>query len=445
MTSSGSRRPLVWLAVAVALLIGSAGLAVLVHRQQEIAFEAQIDTLDRTSAALARHIAERVQSALGETNEEQARRTIQSLIDGFQALGDLANVRVSRADRTVLAALRRADLEQAESLPIMLSALDGREARAYEAVDGVRSFCVAMPLAVAGKPWGALAVCRSLEPIHATLRQAGLRILWLSCATFAMLALSIGGLLWYASGEGRKARAARAREARQSLMRAMAASMTHEIRAPLDALNRAIERLERRGGAVGEPASNAEFVNELSSMQLEVNRIEQVVGEFAELARQPNIELQLTSLRATIEHVVNRFGPLARQREIRLSTRYDDGGLMVNADVWRMEQVLGHLLKNAIDATPAYGSVEVRTAADDGALAIEVVDTGRGIAARRHALLFEPFQTEGVGGHKPGLGLGLFLSKRLVEAHGGTLSVSSLPGAGSTFRIVLPAPLAMAR
>ncbi len=135
--------------------------------------------------------------------------------------------------------------------------------------------------------------------------------------------------------------------------------------------------------------------------------------------------------------MVKLFGPLARSREIDLRARYDDGGVTVNADVRRMEQVLVNLVKNAIEATPARGSVEVRTTADDGRLVIEVADTGSGIPPQRHALLFEPFQTT----RAHGLGLGLFLSKRLVEAHGGTLSMHPHPGAGSVFRIVLPAPL----
>lgn len=436
------RRALAWLATAVvALLVAAAGLAVLVDRQQDIARRAQFDTLERTTQALATHVAARVQEALSDGGDERVQRATQALIDGYRVLGDVANIRVSRGDRTVVAAMRRVDLQQAESLPIMLSAFGGRQAQAYETVDGVGSLCVAVPLAVAGRPWGALALYRSLEPTYATLRAANQHILWLTGATSATLVLSLGGLLWYASLEARKARAARAHQARQSLMRAMAASMAHEIRAPLGSLAYAIERLEHQAGAASRPLSNCELAQELSSMQLELNRIDQAVRDFVELARQPNIELQLTSLRVAIEHVVYRFGPLARQREIALAARYDDGGLMVNADVWRMEQVLAHLVANALAATPANGRVEVHTMADEGRLVIEVADTGCGIAPERHALLFEPFQAAQGHGHSTGLGLGLFLSRRLVEAHGGTLSVSSRPGAGSTFRIVLPAPL----
>lgn len=439
MITIASRRLYVaYLAFAVALVIAAAGLVVLVNRQQDIALQAQIDTLERTSEALATHVAALVQNVLGSANEEQAIHATQELIDGYRLMGDVFNIRVSRSDRAVLAAMRRKNLEKPEGLPIMLTAFGGSEARSYETVDGVRNFCVAVPLKVGGQPWGAVVVYRSLDPTYATLRAANQRILWVTGLTFAALVASIGGLLWYASLEVRNARSAEARQSRLALMGTMAASVAHEIRNPLNALTLAIDYLKRRARTAPEAVPISDLADDLSSMQHEVNRLEQVVRDFADLSREPRIELQATSLRGAIEHVVNLFGPLARQREINLSARYDDGGLMVNADVRRMEQVLVNLVKNAIEATPAQGSVEVRTAADDNGLVIEVADTGTGIPPERQALLFEPFQTS----RAQGLGLGLFLSKRLVEAHGATLTMSSRPGVGTTFRIVLPAPVA---
>ena len=438
MITIGSRRLYVaYLAFAVAAVIAAVGLVVLVNRQQAIALQAQIDTLERTSEALATHVAALVQNVLGSANEEQAIRATQELIDGYRLMGDVFNIRVSRSDRAVLAAMRRKNLEKPEGLPIMLTALSGNEARSYETVDGVRNFCVALPLKLGGQPWGAVVVYRNLDPTYATLRNANRRILWATALIYGGLVVSIGGLLWYAALQVRRARAAQVRQSRLALMGTMAASVAHEIRNPLNSLTLAIDYLKRRARTSTEAVSNAELAGDLSSMQHEVNRLEQVVRDFADLSREPRIELKATSLRGAIEHVVNLFGPLARQREIALSAGYDDGGLMVNADVPRIEQVLINLVKNAIEATPAQGIVEVRTVADDGRLVIEVLDTGSGIPLERQALLFEPFQSS----RAQGLGLGLFLSKRLVEAHGGTLTIDSQPGLGTTFRIVLPALL----
>lgn len=439
MTAIASRHLYVaYLAFAVALAVAAVGLVVLVNRQQDIALQAQIDTLERTSEALAAHVAARVQSTLAGADEEQAVRATQQLIDGYRLMGDVFNIRVSRNDRTVLAAMRRKNLAKPEGLPIMLSALGGSAAHSYETVDGVRNFCVAVPLQLGGQPWGAVVVYRNLDPTQATLRAANQRILWVTGLTFAALVLSIGGLLWYAAREVREARAAQARQSRLALMGTMAASVAHEVRNPLNALTLAIEYLKRRARMAPAAVASADLAEELSSMQHEIGRLKQVVRDFADLSREPQLELQSTRLRGAIEHVVKLFWPLARQRDIDLSVRYDDGGLMVNADERRMEQVLVNLLKNAIEATPAHGTVGLRTAADGGRLAIEVIDSGSGIAPQRQALLFEPFQSS----RPNGLGLGLFLSKRLVEAHGGTLTVSSRPGAGTILRIVLPAAVA---
>ncbi len=439
MSVIASRRGyLAYLAVAFALAMTAVGLVMLVNRQQDIALRAQFDTLERTSEALATHVAARVQETLDHAGEQQAVRAIQNLIDGYRLMGDVFNIRVSRNDRAVLAAMRRKNLEKPEGLPIMLAAFGGSTARSYETVDRVRNFCVAIPLRLGGQPWGAVVVYRNLDPTYATLRAANQRILWVTGLTFAALVLSIGGLLWYASREVRDARAAQARQSRLALMGTMAASVAHEIRNPLNALTLAIEYLKRRARMAPAAVASADLAEDLSSMQHEVDRLEQVVRDFADLSKEPQVELQTTSLRGAIEHVVRLFGPLARQREIDLSARYDDGGLKVHADARRMEQVLVNLVKNAIEATPAHGSVALRTAADDGGLAIEVIDSGSGITPEQQALLFEPFHSS----RAHGLGLGLFLSKRLVEAHGGTLTASSRPGGGTTLRIVLPVAVA---
>ena len=205
MITIASRRLYVaYLAFAIALVIAAVGLVVLVNRQQEIALQAQIDTLERTSEALATHVAALVQNALDNANEEQALRATQELIDGYKLMGDVFNIRVSRSDRAVLAAMRRKNLEKPEALPIMLTALGGSQARSYETVDGVRNFCVAVPLKVRGQPWGAVVVYRNLDPTYVTLRAANQSILWVTGLTFGALVLSIGGLLWYASLEVRR-------------------------------------------------------------------------------------------------------------------------------------------------------------------------------------------------------------------------------------------------
>jgi signal transduction histidine kinase len=173
-------------------------------------------------------------------------------------------------------------------------------------------------------------------------------------------------------------------------------------------------------------------------MQHEVERLEQVVRDFSNLAKEPSIAPQRTPLSGLIDHVVTLFRPLAQQRGIALYAHVLGAETAAHVDPQRIEQVLINLVKNAIEATPARGKVEISTKVEDGRLIVEVADSGSGIAPDQQPLIFEPFHST----RSHGLGLGLFLSKRLVDAHGGVLTMTSSPGKGTTFRISLPIPAA---
>jgi signal transduction histidine kinase len=115
----------------------------------------------------------------------------------------------------------------------------------------------------------------------------------------------------------------------------------------------------------------------------------------------------------------------------------------VFGDPARIAQLLDNLISNAIKFTPENGRVTVRTASHGGFALFEVADTGEGIAAADQEHLFEPFFRAGRGmAHAvPGTGLGLTITKAIVDAHGGTIDVESAPGHGTTFRVSFPAAL----
>jgi signal transduction histidine kinase len=105
----------------------------------------------------------------------------------------------------------------------------------------------------------------------------------------------------------------------------------------------------------------------------------------------------------------------------------------------RLEQVVGNLVSNAIKYSPPGGSVVVTVARAEGELRIAVADRGVGIAPDDVPHLFEPFHRAGATMKAAsGVGLGLFIARKIVEAHGGRVTVDSVPGAGSTFTVHLP-------
>jgi signal transduction histidine kinase len=154
-----------------------------------------------------------------------------------------------------------------------------------------------------------------------------------------------------------------------------------------------------------------------------------------------HIEPELTAYAPIIEDALAPLRPLSDQKHLALMRDIQtDPDLMVDAR--RLTQVLTNLVDNAIKFTPEGGRITVRVREAAGEVLTEVIDTGPGIAEESIAKLFRPFSqvdmssTRRVGGS----GLGLTISKALVEAHGGQIGVHSQPGEGSTFWFTLPLP-----
>jgi signal transduction histidine kinase len=141
-----------------------------------------------------------------------------------------------------------------------------------------------------------------------------------------------------------------------------------------------------------------------------------------------------------LEHGVVMLRERAGNEGVAVSLEIGRGTEIVRGDERRVRQVVFNLLSNAVKFTPAGGSVCVRSNRRESTVEIAVSDTGPGIAAADQDRIFEEFQQTAVGAGKPeGTGLGLALSKRLVELHGGWIAVQSELGHGSTFTFTLSA------
>jgi two-component system sensor histidine kinase BaeS len=130
---------------------------------------------------------------------------------------------------------------------------------------------------------------------------------------------------------------------------------------------------------------------------------------------------------------VERFRAQSQERGMAMELTCPEG-LSLNADPERLSQVILNLLANALRATPGGGSVSIRVESAEGGLEIVVTDSGKGIRQEDMPFIFERFY-HGPGG---GLGIGLTIVKELVEAHGASISAASVPGEGSSFRILFP-------
>jgi signal transduction histidine kinase len=216
------------------------------------------------------------------------------------------------------------------------------------------------------------------------------------------------------------------------------ANMSHELRTPLNAIigfsgllqqELAGELNQQQRGYVEDVLAAGRHLLALINEILDLSKVE---------AGRMELDVSTVSLRNVLESGVTMHGERASRERVELALRLEPEEITVQADERRLRQVVVNLLSNAVKFTPAGGRVDVSARLDDGMVQVAVADTGPGIAPEDQERIFEEFQQVRRGGGEDGTGLGLPLSRRLIELHGGRLWVESLPGAGSTFRFTLP-------
>jgi signal transduction histidine kinase len=218
------------------------------------------------------------------------------------------------------------------------------------------------------------------------------------------------------------------------------ASMSHELRTPLNAILGFSQVLrEEMFGKVNE--KQAEYLDDIISSG---NHLLSLINDVLDLSKveagQVELEVRPFSLREALERGVVMVREQATDDGVQVDLAADPEVDLVEGDERRIKQVIFNLLSNAVKFTPAGGAVDVRTTQVNGEVRISVADTGPGIAPEDHERIFEEFQQTETGlEQREGTGLGLALSKRLVELHGGRIWLESELGKGSTFVFTLPA------
>jgi two-component system phosphate regulon sensor histidine kinase PhoR len=225
----------------------------------------------------------------------------------------------------------------------------------------------------------------------------------------------------------------------EQVRRDFVANVSHELRTPLASIKSVIETLA--GGALEDEAAARDF---LSRADAEVDRLVQMVKELLDLSRIESGELPLAQqpveMASVVADAVERLRPQAEKQGLSLSVDVAADLPPIIGDAERLARVVVNLLHNAVKFTPAGGSVQVSAGLAQSAVTVSVTDTGVGIAPEDLPRIFERFYKSDRARASGGTGLGLAVVKHIVEAHGGTVSVESEPGRGSTFSFSIPAP-----
>jgi signal transduction histidine kinase len=407
-------RALVPIVAAVLGLAGSLGATLFLHRAASGALEQVLEELLRGAGETA---AEWVARAPGDDASLRAVMRASRLegayvlSPGLQIVADASGVAPRPAD------LLRTDPARA------------RLALAGEATIAFAYDVAGLPIATGyfpvRSPEGAVRAVLALEAgqefaeARAGLHRALLAGVGLSA--LGALALALVALRWSRAEAQRRASAERA--VRGDALARMGSMVAHEIRNPLGIIRGAVDLVrERSRSALGPRDDEA-----LRDVLEEVERLRRLTEDFLDLAREPRIERAAVDLGALADEAVRSSG---RAHDIEVDVQVP--ALPVQGDPVRLRQVFVNLLANAAQA--GAHRVEVRGVADGGSAAVQVRDDGPGVPPELAQRIFDPFTS----GRRDGIGLGLAVSRRILEWHGGELRLRPGPGPGATFELRVP-------
>jgi two-component system sensor histidine kinase HydH len=210
----------------------------------------------------------------------------------------------------------------------------------------------------------------------------------------------------------------------------VAAGVAHELRNPLTSVKMLVQTGLEGAPPTGLPAED------LAIIEHEIRRMEACIQTFLDFARPPHSERRRTDLLAVVRRSLALLEGRARRQHVTFQTDLPRGPIELLIDGEQIHQVLVNLMLNALDAMPQGGELrlEVRPAGDPPRVTVRIHDSGKGIAPPILARLFEPF----VSGKETGLGLGLSICRRLIEAHGGSITGENTPEGGAVFTFTLP-------
>jgi len=223
---------------------------------------------------------------------------------------------------------------------------------------------------------------------------------------------------------------------RVAAWRELARRLAHELKNPLFPLQLTVENLQRAREQTSEQFDEV-FFESTATLRAELENLKTIVSRFSDFAKMPPPLFEPVDLNELVRSAVKlfepQFAPVGRP-PITPELYLDENLPRAQADPILLRRALENLILNSLDAMPAGGTLTVRTAQRNGAVRLEITDTGEGLTPEECARLFTPYYTT----KRHGTGLGLAIVQSVVSDHGGRIEVESAPGAGATFRIELP-------
>lgn len=243
---------------------------------------------------------------------------------------------------------------------------------------------------------------------------------------------AVSGQIKQAVEELQRTRRDALRSERLAAVGELAAGVAHELRNPLTSVKLLIQAMERN------QQDDSADGKRLRVIEQEIVRMEMTIQELLDFARPPKLRRVCHDVRDTLRRALTLVAARARQGNVVIDEQLGSGPAIVDADPDQLDQVFVNMLLNAIEAMSDGGTLHVAVdrdaAASDGLLRIVFRDTGTGIPEQVMSRLFEPFVTS----KERGIGLGLAISRRIMQEHGGRLTATNPPPGGAMFIVEVP-------
>jgi signal transduction histidine kinase len=347
-------------------------------------------------------------------------------------------VAVLDTQRNVIAQTDPSSPAREEEDPFLSHALrsQGPSVRRFHPAQGEEVFEVVKPFSLDGRTLGLIRIGYSPKEIHPVLTQIEKNVA-LSILVFLILGISAITLIWV--NQNRHLKKLKEMEDRIQLVERLsslghlAAGVAHEIRNPLNAIGMGLQRLKREFLPQDE-TKKEEYLSFTDLILREIKRVNEIVEQFLNLSRPFQLTLKETSLGELLKHLLVLLQEEAANQKVTLQAEISSDLPRLRVDEEKLTQAILNIMKNGLQAMEQGGMlrVEARSARDHAEITLS--DTGSGIPPEQMDKIFNYYYTT----KDRGVGLGLPIAHRIIEAHGGRLKVESRVGSGTKATITLP-------
>jgi len=214
----------------------------------------------------------------------------------------------------------------------------------------------------------------------------------------------------------------------------LASGIAHEVRNPLNLINLSIDHL-RVKYAPSDPNDRSEFVNILSNIKSDIHRLNGLISNFLDYGKPIKMDVRPANLNYIIEDVISLASEKLSEQGIGIDKMFACDIPLIPLDSQQIKACILNVILNSIQAMPHGGRITIETRMDKAVALLKIGDTGLGIPPENILEIFEPYFTT----KDTGIGLGLAVTKRIIEEHGGTIEIFSEPEKGTVAQIKLPA------